>query len=360
MIPIFRPTIRRADMDAVLTRLAEDSIGAGTVSKEFSHSLAKYVGKRSGISLRSYGHALLAAFRALDLEQGARVGLSALAPVSVYNMIAQAGLEPVLVDTDRQLPVVPSPLNFDYEALSLSALYVGSRLGYVADMENLGHLRIPIIEDISEGLGGHTGTAGLGSFGDMTVVAMEPEHIITAGGGAVVLTSNTRRVSALTALVDERIGEPPLPDMNAALGITQLKQLESFIERRRDIAARFVKTVQRGKYRVPLQGGEGDNVFFALPVMVDGSPREVEKYARSHGVTARRAFNDVAFSSGSLQDGIPSADASGAETETDGEGAGSPYPNALAFASQMVAFPLFPTLGKAEQEQIERVLATLP
>lgn len=339
MIPSFRPTIRRADMDAVLTRLAEDSIGAGVLSREFSQAAAKLVGKRSGISLRSFGHALLAALRALDLEPQSRVGLSVLAPVSVYNMVEQAGLTPVLIDVDKQLPVLPSPLNYDYEALELSAIYVDTRLGYVADIENIKQLRVPMIEDISEGFGGHTGEVVVGSVGEMTILAMETEHIITSGGGAVVMSNNTKRISALSAMVDESIGEPPLPDMNAALGLTQLKQLDSFIERRRDIAARFVRTVQRGKYRVPLQGGEGDNVFFALPVMIDSSPREVEKYARGHGVTVRRAFGDVVFS-----------------TEEDS----GRFPNALAFSSQMVLFPLFPTLGKSEQERIERVLATMP
>lgn len=339
MIPTFRPTIRRADMDAVLTRLAEDSIGTGTVSQEFSQNVAKTIGKRSGVSVRSYGHAVLAAFRALDLPPGSRIGLSVLAPISVFNMVYEAGLLPVPIDVDRQLPVLPSPLDFDYETLELSAIYVDTRLGYVADLENFKQLRIPVIEDISEGIGGHTGDSVVGSIGEMSVLAMEAEHIITAGGGAVVMSNNTRRVSALTAMVDHRIGEPPLPDMNAALGITQLKQLDSFIERRRDIASRFVRTVQRGRYRVPFQGGDGENVFFTFPVMIDSSPREVEKYARGHGVSVQRAFLDVVYAT---------------LDETDR------FPNGLLFSSQMVLFPLYPTLGKSEQERIERVLATLP
>ncbi|MFP4212330.1 MAG: DegT/DnrJ/EryC1/StrS family aminotransferase [Alkalispirochaeta sp.] len=362
MIPVFRPTIRRADMDAVLTRLAEDSIGAGTLSREFSQGFAKYIGKRSGISLRSHGHALLAAFSVLDIPAASRVGVSALAPIAVIHMIRRAGLEAVVIDTGRQLPVLPSPLDFDYEQLSLAAIYVDTRLGYVPDLENLKRLGIPLVEDVSEGLGAHTGVAAVGSYGELTVAAMEPEHIITAGGGAVIVTNNTKRVARLSGIVDERLGEPPLPDMNAALGITQLKKIESYIERRRELAERFVQITQRGKYRVPLQGGDGENVFFSLPVMIDGAPREVEKYARGHGVAVQRAFSDVALGGTSLYESSED-EGEGAREGADGAtGIGAPegYPNALSFMSQMVLFPLYPTLGKSEQERIERVLATLP
>ncbi len=352
MIPLFRPTIRRADMDAVLSRLAEDEIGAGVLSREFSQSVAKYVGKRSGVAFRSFGRALAAAARALGPATH-RVGVSVLASESVEHVFEQEGWEVVPIDTDRQLPILPSPLDFDYETLELSALYVDTRLGYVPDLENLRQLRIPLIEDISEGLGGNTGVSKVGSVGELTLINLEPENIVTAGGGAIVITSNTRHVSRLSGWVDVKIGEPPLPDMNAALGITQLKQIETFIERRRDAAARFVRTLQRGRYRVPLQGGDGDNVFFALPVMIDSSPREIEKYAHGHGVFAQRAFTETLLASLSLAGGDE-------ESQLASDDISARFPNGIAFSSQMVLFPLFPTLSKGQQERIEKVLATLP
>ena len=362
MIPTFRPTIRRADMDAVLTRLAEDSIGAGSLSREFSQTVAKYVGKRNGVSIRSYGRALTAVFNALGLPLGSRVGLSVLAPVAVYRVLQRIGLVPVPIDTQKRLPVLPSPLDFDYQSLELAAIFVDSRLGYVADIEHLGQLRIPMVEDISEGLGGNTGNVKVGSVGEMTIVGLEAEHIVTAGGGATIITNNTRRIAAITNEVSHTFGEPPLPDMNAALGITQMKQLERFIERRKEIASRFERTVQRGRYTVPLQAGDGENVFLCFPVLVDSSPREVEKYARSHGVDVVRAFSDTVLTV--LRE---PTDSDTDKQETDGVDEsnvtptiGRSFPNALSLASRIVLFPSFPTLTGADQEQIERVLATMP
>lgn len=331
-------------MDAVLRRLAEDSIGAGELSREFSHALAKYLSRRSGVSMRSFGAAFRAAFVALGLEPGARVGVSALAHGAVWRILAGMGLEPVAIDVERSTPVLPSPLNHDFEPYKLDAIYLDSRLGFVPDLAAFRDLRIPLIEDISEALGAITGTDMAGSAGELTIVGLEPEHIVTAGGGACVVTNNTRRVPPLTAATDPGVGEAPLPDMNAAMALTQMRQLESFIERRRALAARFLRTIQRGRHAMPLQGGEGDAVYPALPVLVESSPRDVEQYARSHGVDARRAFQDTVLALMSDAD----------------HDVAVRVPNALALAGRMVLFPLYPTLSKAEQESIERVLATMP
>ncbi len=344
MLPLYRPTIRRADMDAVLRRLAEDSIGAGELSREFSQGLAKYLGRRSGVSMRTMGAALRAALETLGLESGARVGMSALAHGFVYRVVERLGLTPVVIDTQRTLPTLPSPLDFDYEPLSLDCIYVDSRVGFIPDLDGLRQIRVPMIEDVSEGLGGNTGNEMAGSSGELTIIGLEPEHIITAGGGATVVTNNTKRVTVLTGATDAGYGEASLPDMNAAMALTQMRQLERFIERRRELVSRFLRTVQRGRHTLPLQGGDGEAVFPALPILVESSPRDVEQYARSHGVSAGRAFPDTALTLLS--------DAEHDVTRL--------YPNALSLAGRMVLFPLYPTLGKSEQETIERILATMP
>lgn len=330
-------------MDAVLTRLASDSIGPGDISREFSQTIAKRLGRRSGNAGRSLGWVFRSALSALDLDAGARVGVSILAPRSIYTAIEAEGLTVAPIDVQKRVPILSSPLDRDYEELDLAALVVDSRLGYVPDLESFSQLGIPIIEEVTEGFGGNVETTLVGSIGELVIIALEPEGIITTGGGAAVLTNNMRRVGTINRYLDAHTGEPPLPDMNAALGLTQLKQLDRFIERRREIAAHFIRALQRGAHGVVLQGEEVDNVFPALPVQVETSPREVEKYARAHGVATLRAFSGT--------------DLSQRDEESD---LGRDYPNGIGFLARTILFPLFPTLSKAEIGQIERVLATLP
>jgi dTDP-4-amino-4,6-dideoxygalactose transaminase len=333
-------------MDAVLRRLAEDSIGAGDVSKEFSALLARNVGRRSGVSFRTYGAAARASFQSLGLPQGARVGLSALAAGSLWRILDSLGHTPIPIDTQRNLPLLPSPLDFDYEPLELDALYVDARLGYVPPLEQLRELKIPIVEDASEGFGGNTGISRVGSVGEPAIIGLEPENILTAGGGAAVVTNNTRRVSQFSSAVDRLTGEAPLPDMNAALGITQLMQLEQFVERRKDFSSRFLRTLQRGNHAVPLPSDDSEPVFPALPVRVGSSPRDVEQFARAKGVSVSRAFTDTVLSI-----------VTSGETEVNPD---RRFPNALGLAGRLVLFPLYPALSKSELEALERVLVTLP
>lgn len=344
MIPVVRPTIRRTDMGAVLSRLAVDSIGVGDVSKELAGAVAKYLDRRGGVAVRSWYRGLVVALRALALDPGTGVGLSALAPRSAAAAVLEAGLVPVLLDVQRSIPILPSPLDVDYVAYGLGAIIVDTRYGYVPDIENFMELGIPVIEDVSEGFGGNTGHSKVGHVGDIAIVGLEPEHIVTAGGGALVLASASRKLATLHGLVDADAGEPALPDMNAALGLAQLRQIEQFVERRRDIAARFSRALARSPHHCPPQGGDAEHVFASFPVVVESSPRDVEAYARSKGVTAVRAFAPSAL------DDVSDVAASGEARFT----------SALSLASRVLAFPLYPTLQASEQETIERVLGTLP
>lgn len=347
MIPVSRPSIRRADMDAVLTRMANDSIGAGALSREFASAVAKYLDRRGGVAFRSQARAIEATLTALGLGAGARVGMSALVPAHVYRRVVARGMEPVLIDVQKHAPVLPSPLDFDYQALGLSALYVETRLGFVADLEHLNALGIALVEDVSEGLGGNTGRRPAGAYGDVTIVAVEPEHSITAGGGAVCVSNSTKRLSLLADPVELLLGELPMPDMNAALGLTQIKQIERFVERRQQIAARFVKALMRSAHRMPVSPGEGEHILSGFPVLVETSVTDVEAYARSHGVVVARALADSTLEY--LRHNLNESQ-SGFET----------FMNALALSTKLVSFPLYPTLGASEIDRIERVLSTLP
>ena len=344
MLSLFRPTIRRVDMDAVLTRLAEDSIGVGRLSTEFSLQVAHLVGHRHGVSFRSYAAALRAAVGSLALPIGSRVGVSALAPSVVARVLGAAGHEVVVIDTQRALPILPSPLDHDYQCDRLAALVVDRALGYHPDGVSFAQLGIPVIEDLSHVMGTLEEEEVPGAVGELVIVGCEPEHAVTAGGGATVTTNSARGKSALSAAVDPVYGEPRLPDMNAALGLTQVKQLPRFLSRRRDILARYLRAVQRGAHHVPLQGRGGEEVFPALPVVIDSSPREVEKYARKHGVQTRRAFEDSVFA----------MEGSAWEEER------RSFPNAVALAGRTMLFPLYPSLSAREVELVERVLTTLP
>ncbi|MFO7781619.1 MAG: DegT/DnrJ/EryC1/StrS family aminotransferase, partial [Spirochaetia bacterium] len=220
------------------------------------------------------------------------------------------------------------------------ALIVDTALGFCPDLEALAGLGIPIIEDISQGLGAHTGDRLAGTFGRYTVIGLEPEHIVTAGGGAVVIGAGRKESSWLKGRGEELPPEVLLPDVNSALGLTQIKELDRFLQKRRELAPRFLRSLSGGRHRMPAQPGDGENVFFSFPVALESGVNEVIAYARKHEVEAVPAF------SGSMVASRPGMEES--------------VPNARGYLMRCVRFPLYPLLKNSESERISRVLSTLP
>jgi len=125
------------------------------------------------------------------------------------------------------------------------------------------------------------------------------------------------------------------------LGITQVRKLNSFLQRRREIAAVFTRAVMQSRHGILAQKAEGENVNFSFPVLLDSGMKDVQAYARKKGVETRPAFTDSALAGLSSEEG-------------DG------LPKAKALMLRCLLFPLYPTLTTEGIRQIERTLASLP
>lgn len=344
MVKLSRPSIKRADMDSVLSRMLSDELHPGTTNKEFVKSLAETLGLQGGFALGEYTRTVEIALRALELPEGARVLLSPLAPQVYHTVLRGLGLTPHYLDVSEAAPVLEATaVTTAVERVAPAAVIIDSALGYLADYETLGELPAPIIEDISSGIGGYVGEQPAGSVGRFVIVGLAQEAILTAGGGGAVLCRNTRDKAALSRVVEEYPLDILLSDMNAALGLTQVKQLDHFISRRREIAAILVRALQRSRHRVPVQPGEGENIWTTFPVLVDGSVSEVQQYAKKHGIST-----------------VPAYDLSLLENRLEHSGVSDSFPEARRFAMRTLRFPLYPMLPNRDIEQLKRVLSTLP
>jgi dTDP-4-amino-4,6-dideoxygalactose transaminase len=348
-IPISRPSIKRKDMDSVLSCMVSDTIGPDRISKQLVDAVSEHLGRKGGLALREYPRAVRLALEGLGLGAGSRVVGSALLPGLYAEAFASLGIEFIPADVSVTAPVItPETVR---EALAgaghdaddpgaTDALIVDTALGFCPDLEGLAALGIPLIEDVSQGLGAHTGDTLAGTFGRYTVLGLEPDHVITAGGGALVLGAGRKEASGLKSRAGELPPEVLLPDVNSALGLTQIKELERFLERRRELAGRFTRALSGGRHRMPAQTGDGENVFYSFPAVLETGMNEVIAYARKHDVEAVPAF------SGSLLAGRPDLE--------------ERLPTARGYLLRCVRFPLYPLLKNSESERIARVLSTLP
>jgi dTDP-4-amino-4,6-dideoxygalactose transaminase len=342
-IPLTKPSIKRKDMDAVLTTMVSENVGPGGVSSQFVSAFASYLGVAGGVALREYPRAIDTVFRALELGEGSRVGLSPLLPAAYYFVCRDRGVEPVFLDVQQDVPLVDLTALSDgtVDPSGLDALILDTALGFVPDYATAEGLGVPIIEDISHGLGAVSGERRAGTVGRFVLAGLESDHIVTAGGGAAALAGNNKRRSVLRKAAAALPQECILPDMNAALAETQIREIDGFLERRGELGEHLEKAVGRSRHRLPVQPDEAGRVPYSVPVLVESAIGEVVAYAKKHGVESRAAFEESII--GSYQ-----------ELETEG------LPNARAFALRCVQFPLYPMLSRSELQQLQRVLTTLP
>jgi perosamine synthetase len=345
MIPVFKPTIKRKEMDSVLTVMVSENIGPGPAAEELVKTAASCLNASGGAACASYTDALGFALAALELEEGSRVVVSALSPAAYLEELYRYRLEPVIVD------VIEANGSMDMEAAleelenGAGAVIVHYPLGYIPDIERLVESGVPLIEDITTAYGGHNGNGLAGTAGNYTIMGLEPEHLLTAGGGALLFAAGRKESARLKQVVDNSSRSRLMSDMNAALAQVQFRESEHYFERRKELASFFGKAIMKTRHSTLIQPGECENVHFSLPVMMEGSVKDVGVYARKKGVETALAFADSLISIST--------------TESDNEES-SRYPNARRFMLRCLLFPLYPMLGKKQAEQIAKVLSTLP
>lgn len=338
-IDSYSPTIRRREMDSVLTALVHERVGPGEQTARLIQLAREYVGFDHCLALRSPATALSIALSALDLPEGAAVVISALSPRYYAAVLSDLRLKAVCADVDEST-LSPTP---DTVRAALTpevrALALHHSLGYVPDVPALLELNIPVIEDCSRSYGANWLDRRAGSFGVFTLLGLEERDVLTAGGGALLYAAG-RREGAVLRRYNELPPEYRLPDLNAALAFVQFKEAERNFERRREIAAVYTQSALRSRHKRPMQAGDCEYNNYSFPLVLETGLKDVVSYASKKEVEAEAAFSDsVAAKLPETTRACPVAD---------------------SLALRTVLFPLYPRLGKAQVAKIAKVLATLP
>ncbi|MEM5948693.1 DegT/DnrJ/EryC1/StrS family aminotransferase [Spirochaetia bacterium 38H-sp] len=336
LIPVFRPTVRRVDMEAVLYQLVEDALAPGEVSEAFADGLADFCGASQGVVLRDLERAISLVCDSLGLVSGDKVAVMPLLSSVYGNVFVSRGIDVVFVD------VVPSsgfPVSFD-GLDGVKAVFWGIPLGVVPDMSFFSSLGVPLVMDLSQGLGALWNGESVGGFADFVVVSLEESGIITSAGGAFAGVVSRKFVSGFKGAVASLPSFYFLSDMNAALGKTQLAQFDFFISKRREIFDFFTSALMQSRHSGFGPGADGGtDVPFSFPVVLSSSIKDVMVYAKKQGVEVMRIFGDSLWS--------------GFESDVFCKGA-------ELLVSSCIVFPLYPLLSHESVELISRVIATLP
>lgn len=253
------------ELEAVRQVLDSRWLGRGRLTKEFEDRLAEYLNVKYVIAVNSGTAALHMALDALDLKPGDEVIVPSLTFVSSVQAILAAGGRPVFCE------VRPESLNIDVEHVAelitertraILPVHYGGR---VCDMEGLRRLvhgrNIRLVEDAAHAFGSGPAGARAGTLGDLGCFSFDPIKNITCGGGGAVATNDDHLGTVIRArhnvgletdswsrLTGERpwfyrVVEPGyryyMSNLNAAIGLVQLRRMNAFRERKRAIVRRY-------------------------------------------------------------------------------------------------------------------------
>jgi CDP-4-dehydro-6-deoxyglucose reductase, E1 len=319
-------------------------ITSGPYSKEFESKFADYMGQKYCLLVNSGSSANLVAFSSLTSpmlgERRVRPGdevitVAAGFPTTVAPII-QNQCVPVFVDVDIET------LNIDVtkleEALSpkTKAIMIAHTLGNPFDVKAITEFakkhNLWVVEDCCDAVGSTVDGKMVGTFGDIATVSFYPAHHMTMGEGGAVLTNNSRLFVAARSIRDwgrdcycepgqsntcgrrfnQQHGDLPfgydhkyvyshigynlkVTDMQAAVGLAQLKKLDSFIEKRRSNYSKLYNGLKQYSnfFKFPSVAKGGNPSWFGFPITLHTnlfSRNEIVQYLEEHKIMTRLLF----------------------------------------------------------------------
>jgi perosamine synthetase len=295
LLPYGHQSIDESDIQAVVETLRSDWLTTGPRIAEFEEAFAARTGAQHAVSFSSGTAALHAAAFTAGLKAGDEAITSPLTFVATANCILYQGAAPVFAD------VSPDTLNLDPKQ---AAVRITSRTRAILPVDYAGHPAdlapilelaerdgLVVIEDASHALGAEYKGRQVGSLSHMTVFSFHPVKHITTGEGGMVTTDNAKFAETLRNFRNHGISSDArqrqtagqwhyemvllgfnyrLTDIACALGIQQLKKLESNLSRRRQIAERYAAAFRRiSEVIAPAVRSDVNPAWHLYPIRLD-------------------------------------------------------------------------------------------
>ena len=287
-IPYTRQDIDEADIRGVVNVLRSDWLTQGPKIKEFEDALCRYTGARYAVAVSNGTAALHVACLAAGIKEGDQVITSPITFVASANSVLYAGGTPVFADIQQDtVNINPEEIKRKITKKTKAIIPVDFA-GHPCDLKEIGEIckkhNLLMIEDAAHALGAEYKGKKIGNckYSDMTIFSFHPAKSITTGEGGAVLTNNedlyeklkSFRTHGITKCENRfKFRDPErdgawyyemqnlgfnyrITDFQCAIGIAQLKKLDDFITRRREIVAMYENELSRlESIQLPIEKG---------------------------------------------------------------------------------------------------------
>lgn len=282
-LPFSKPSINSEDIAAVTQVMQSGWITTGSKSAEFEELFCHYTGSPHSVALTSATAGMHLLLKALGIGNGDEVITPSMTWVSTVNMIVMAGATPVFADVDKDtLMVTPESVESCLSKrtkMIIPVHFAGAPvlldpLRQIATTHNL-----HFVEDAAHALGTEYKGKRIGAQGT-SIFSFHPIKNITTGEGGMLCSDDTKLIERIKCLKFHGLGmdsfdratqgrlpqaqvmEPGykynFPDMLAALGISQLKRIHEFNEKRKALALLYLELLMEIDEITPLKVPQGD------------------------------------------------------------------------------------------------------
>jgi perosamine synthetase len=313
IIPVCEPTLGGNELKYVTQAIETNWISsAGSFIRDFESRFAEACGVKYGIACANGTVAMHLALATLGLEPGDEVIIPTFTMIATANAVAYCGATPVLVDMEPDYWQLDINQVADKITARTKAIVPVHIYGHPTDMDPLMELAqrhgLTVVEDSAEAHGAEYKGRRCGGLGDAASFSFYGNKIITTGEGGMVTTDN-RDIARLAwnlrdhAFSTERhfwhkfVGfNYRMTNLQAAVGLAQVEQLENFVEQRRRNAAEYTARLRKIPGIItPPEAPWAKNVYWMYGILVDeneyGMNRdELRKVLADHGVETRTFF----------------------------------------------------------------------
>jgi len=305
-IPITKPLLGPEEEAAAASTIRSGWLTQGSKVAQFERAVADYCGAEHAVAVSNCTTALHLALLVAGLGPGDEVICPSMSFIATCNSIRHTGAMPVFAEVDsRTFNLDPSAVEAAITTRT-KAILVVHQIGLPADLDRFHELAarrgLIIVEDAACAIGSEYRGRRIGSHGDLVCFSFHPRKVITTGEGGMITTgsdeyahqlrllrqhgmsvSDAVRHNSRTVVTEEYVClgyNYRMTDVQAAIGIEQMRRLDGIVSRRRELAERYTQAL-------------GDHPWLRPPYVPEGCEPNFQSYAVSLATGAPITRNDL-------------------------------------------------------------------